>query len=196
MIWAKYFDNSNEPVKGLLTYLKPHLLTAENLPVIHSITVELQKKVDNLFELRKENVLADAKEKEKEDLSAAAATAEALARMEALKKSPIGGLFQHLATEAVKAANLVKGGAGRQATTSKAGTNNNGRKKNGKGKGRSNKKVTFAPETGPAPATEATQTAAPSSSGTTNRKRKGPHVPSKNRPGKKSSGKRNKRSPN
>ena len=88
MIWAKYFDNVNEPVKGMLTYLKPHLLTIDNLPVIHSITVELQKKVDSLFELRKENVLADAKEKEKEDLSAAAATAAALAQLEALKIFP------------------------------------------------------------------------------------------------------------
>ena len=103
----------------MLTYFKPHLLTKEYHPVLHCITVELQKKV-NMFKLRKKNVLADAIEKGKEDLGAAAATLAAIAQLEALKKSPIGGLSQDLANEAVKTASSKKGGAGRQARPSKA----------------------------------------------------------------------------
>jgi len=41
-----------------------------------------------MLELRKENVLSEVKETEKEDLGAAAAIAAALAQLEALKKSP------------------------------------------------------------------------------------------------------------
>ena len=66
LVSESHFDNNKEPVKGLLTYLKPHLLNGTSPPVLHSLIVLTLSCHTHMLKLRKVNAYTNVNVKDKE----------------------------------------------------------------------------------------------------------------------------------